>query len=109
MYRQMSIFDFINEPSGFNRNVPCIKFEQLFEKVENPIMQCVNCLCQYCSNNVEELWHTVMPEEVQEDCFSCDECCEYTAGYTHQKIQGCERFIMSNYGAVRNRKKFKEV
>ncbi len=46
MEGQMDIFDFIEKPRT--------QFEQLFEKIKDPVMLCVNCLCQYCANNVEK-------------------------------------------------------
>ncbi len=103
MHGQMDIFDFIEKPRT--------QFEQLFEKVEDPVMLCVNCLCQYCANNVEEIWDKVKPEEIQESCFNCDECRIFTGTVEHREdaCENCHKFILSEYGADRNRKKFKII
>ncbi len=88
------------------------KFEQLFQKLNNPVCQCTNCLCQYCTHNVEELYYTIKPEEAAEEpCFNCNDCRIYS-GDSRQKNQRkkeCTDFIMSDYGAQRNRKRFKVV
>ena len=34
---------------------------QLLYKIDNPVTLCANCACQYCANNVEELWNKVQP------------------------------------------------
>lgn len=101
MYRQMEIFDFIEAPKTL--------FEQIFEKIDNPVFLCVNCLCQYCVNNVEEVWEKVKPEEMQEPCFNCDECCIWSGEHRHrqQAKENCDNFTLSDYGAERNRKKLK--
>ena len=86
MEGQMDIFDFIEKPRT--------QFEQLFEKIKDPVMLCVNCLCQYCANNV-----------------NCDECRTFTgqAGHREHLLEGCNKFVLSEYGAERNRKKFKVI
>ena len=103
MEGQMDIFDFIEKPRT--------QFEQLFEKIKDPVMRCVNCLCQYCANNVEEIWGKVKPEEIRESCFNCDECRTFTgqAGHREHLLEGCNKFVLSEYGAERNRKKFKVI
>ena len=103
MNGQMDIFDFIEKPKS--------QFEQLFEKVKDPVLQCANCLCQYCANNVEEIWDKVKPEEIRESCFNCDECRTFTGLAEHKECgrEECRKFILSDYGAARNRKKFRIV
>lgn len=112
MYKQMNIFDFIDNPEP-NNSCPEQRtmFEQLFEKIDNPVMRCANCLCQYCGNNVEELYRTVKPEEQLKPCFNCDECREYMGEARHKNLdkKHCSEFALSDYGANRNRKKFKIV
>jgi hypothetical protein len=48
MYRQMDIFDFIEEPTGEKevKQQPDSLFSQMFIQVENPVLHCVNCLCR---------------------------------------------------------------
>ena len=120
MYEQLSLFD--SEPK--NLYLYCTKmckkkkpqketlFEQILSVVKNPLIPCVNCLCQYCTHNVEELYNTVKLEEVaDEPCFICDECREYTGESNHTvcRKMNCKNFIMSDYGAKRNRKRFKLI
>ena len=55
MYRQMDIFDFIEnieKPPESEQKPPQSQFDQLFEKVRDPVCKCTNCLCEYCVNNV---------------------------------------------------------
>lgn len=108
MYEQLSLFDLDQKINPQKETL----FEQLLPVVKNPIMLCVNCLCQYCTHNVEELYNTVKLEEVaDEPCFICDECMVYSGENTHKVClkMDCENFVMSNYGAKRNRKRFKLV
>lgn len=107
MYRQMDIFEFIEKTPESEQKQPRTQFEQLFEKVKCPVMLCVNCLCQYCVNNVEEVWGKVKPEEMQEPCFNCDECRIYSGDCQLQNQQRveCMNFVMSDYGAAKNRKR----
>ena len=111
MDRQMDIFDFIEKPPGYEQSPFQTQFEQLFEKIRDPVIQCANCLCRYCVNNAEEVWNTVQPEEVQEPCFICDECRVYNGGcrLRKQRKEECVNFVMSDYGARRNRRRFKIV
>ncbi len=84
---------------------------QLLYYINDPVTLCVNCICQYCVNNVEKLWTTVQPDEVKESCFNCEECYEFTGDVQH-KIKpkwNCSRFLLSDYGAARNRKYMKLV
>lgn len=114
MYQQMEIFDFIEKPPGCDPS-ECepppyrTQFEQLFEKVKDPVLLCTNCLCQYCANNIEE--YRVKPEEIQESCFICDECRIYNGDHKLPKQMKweCENFVMSDYGARRNRKRIKLI
>lgn len=110
MYRQIDIFDFIEKPS----EEPCTQtlFERIFEKINNPVSRCANCLCQYCTHNAEELYHTVKLEEAAEEpCFNCDECREYSGEPQHRicRKEECENFILSEYGANRVRKSWKVI
>ncbi len=111
MYQQMNIFDYIQKPSESVQELPRTQFEQMFEKVKNPVMLCANCLCRYCANNVEEVWDKVKPEEIKEPCFNCDDCLVYTGDSKHweHNKEKCMDFIISDYGAVQNRKRIKLV
>lgn len=106
---QMNIFDFIEKPQEPKKPECKNMFEMLFENISPPASQCVNCLCERCANNVEEVWHKVKPEEQKEPCFNCDECSLYTGEYKHgvQRKEGCNGFVMSDYAAELKRKKFK--
>lgn len=112
MDKQMDIFDFIEKPPEPTESSPSLTlFEKIFQKVNDPILRCVNCLCQYCANNAEEVWHTVKPEELQDPCFNCDECFEYGGEPGSKKCdwRDCEKFILSAYGAEKNRKKIRLI
>lgn len=101
MHEQLTLFDLVKERT---------LFEQIFTPVKNPMVRCVNCLCQYCTHNAEEVHHTVKQEEAAEEpCFICDECWEFTGEAKDQVCQkmDCENFVISNYGAIRNRKRIK--
>ena len=77
MHRQMDIFDFIEKPPESKLKPPLTQFEQLFEKVRNPVCLCANCLCEFCVNNAEQSLDRVKPGEMQEPCFNCDDCRAY--------------------------------
>lgn len=100
MYKQVDIFDFID---GYRENhTGKSLFEQIFQKIDNPMTNCVNCLCQYCTHNAEELYHNVKLEEAAEEpCFNCDECKAFDGAADHNFCdrEDCENFIMSGYGA----------
>lgn len=100
-YKQIEIFDFIEAPKTL--------FEQIFERIDNPVLLCANCLCQYCANNMDELWGKVMPEEVQKPCYTCEECYTWSGECRHrqQAKEDCDSFILSGYGTERNRKKIR--
>lgn len=102
----MNIYDFLLPE--FRIGKPKTLFEQIFHKIQNPVTRCANCLCQYCSDNAEELWRTVKPEEMKIPCFNCDDCQEYTGNRRDSNgcKEECSRFVLSDYGAERNRKKF---
>lgn len=108
MYRQMDIFDFIEKPSESEQKPPRTQFEQLFEKIRDPVVECANCLCQYCANNVEG---DIKPGEMQEPCFNCDDCRAYDGDYRkqNQHKEECTEFVMSDYGARRNRERIKLI
>lgn len=103
---QMDIFDFIEVPK-----TPPSLFEQLFEEIKDPVMPCPNCLCQYCANNVEGIRDTVKPEEIRESCFNCGECRTFTGRKKHveRARKDCPGFRLSEYGAEKNRKRFRIV
>ncbi len=42
MYRQMNIFEFIEKPPESKQKSPRTQFEQLFEKVNCPVILCAN-------------------------------------------------------------------
>lgn len=102
MYEQLSLF--------FNEDKKNTLFEQILPIIDEPVIECVNCLCQYCTHNAEELYNTVSAEEATDTpCFICDECRIYT-GDSNQKIlrkEDCDNFIMSDYGAKRNRRRWR--
>lgn len=104
MYKQIDLFDFIPKSE---KHSPLL--ERLFGKINNPVIQCTNCLCEYCVNNVEELWTKVKPEEQRKPCFNCDECRYYTGSQKHrtQRIEECGEFVISDYAASQRRKKMK--
>lgn len=113
---QMDIFDFIERPAEPIQSAepaqPGTMFEQLFIKIKDPLMRCANCLCQYCTHNVEELYDKVKLQEAAEPpCFICDECRSYTGNCEdrEQAREECSNFVMSDYGANRNRKRFKII
>ena len=99
MYEQLSLF--------FNEDKKNTLFEQILPIIDEPVIECVNCLCQYCTHNAEELYNTVSAEEATDTpCFICDECRIYT-GDSNQKIlrkEDGDNFIMSDYDAQRNRR-----
>ena len=109
MYEQLSLFDSFQEKDRTQKET---LFEHLFPMVKNPIISCANCLCRYCTHNAEELYNTVSIEEAADTpCFICDECRVYS-GDSNQKIcrkEDCDNFIMSDYGAKRNRKRLKLI
>ncbi len=107
--RQMDIFDFIEKPPESEQKPPQTQFEQLFKRIRYPVIECVNCLCQYCANNVEG--DKVKSGEMQEPCYNCDECRVYYGDYRkqNQRKEDCAEFVMSDYGARRNRKRIKLI
>ena len=111
MNRQMDIFDFIKKPPGCEQRPPRTQFEQLFEKVRDPVSLCANCLCEFCVNKVERSLDRVKLEEMQEPCFNCDECRVYDGDNRklNQRKEECVEFVMSDYGARRNRKRIRLV
>lgn len=106
MNGQMDTFDFIEKPEKQTTEQPSNIHRQLLYKIDNPVMLCVNCVCQYCVNNQEEIWDKVCPDEVIEPCFNCDECYEFTGDCRNQRMlkEFCDKFVLSDYGAARNRK-----
>lgn len=105
MYEQLSLFD--SEIENKQRQT---LFEQILPVIKDPVIPCANCLCQYCTHNAGELYQTVTREEALkcEPCFICDECSAYDGDCKHrlQFKQDCKAFILSEYGAKRNRKRF---
>ena len=116
MNGQMDIFDY-NGHSPAPKTMPELQltrtqFEQLFERVHDPVYLCTNCLCQYCTHNIEELYGKVKLEEAAEEpCFICDDCRIYSGDsrQSNERKEECADFIMSDYGANRNRRRFKVV
>lgn len=108
--KQLDIFDFIERPQEPEEDTRT-SLEKKIGKVVDPVVQCTNCLCERCVNNVEELWNKVRPEEQREPCFNCDECWYYTGNRNHksQRMENCEKFEISDYAAASGRKKFKVV
>lgn len=111
MFEQLELFDFIENPQELEREDTRTSLERLFGKVDAPVVQCANCLCEHCVNNVEELWNKVRPEEQKKPCFNCDECWYYTGQSIHksQRVEDCGEFEISDYAATSRRKKFKVV
>lgn len=111
MFKQMDIFDFIEKPQEPAEPEYKSMLERLFGKIDNPVTQCANCLCERCVNNVEEVWHKVRPDEQREPCFNCDECWYYTGNSLHRtrRKEDCAEFIISDYAAKLRRKKIKKV
>lgn len=108
MYHQMDIFDFIEKPPRGKQEPHRTQFEQLFEKVKDPVLLCANCLCEYCVNNTEQSLGKAKPE-MQEPCFNCDDCRVYNGDSQgrNQRKEECSKFVMSDYGAARNRRRIK--
>lgn len=108
MYRQMDIFDYIDKAP--EEPPQRTLFERLFYKIKDPVLLCANCLCNYCTCNIEAPRDRVKPEEsrVAEPCFNCDECRQYTGTQSYEFCcrEDCDNFIMSDYGAKQNRKRF---
>ena len=106
MDRQMDIFDFIEKPT--EKLQQHTLFDRIFPAVERPAIICANCLCNYCTHNVEG---KVKPEEFSAPCFNCDECYQYDGNPIYRiRIQkDCHEFTMSDYGANRNRKRIRMV
>ena len=111
MYRQMDIFDFIEKLPESEQKPPQTQFEQLFEKVKDPVFPCANCLCEYCVNNAEQSLEKVKQGEMQEPCFNCDGCRVYSGDcmLKNQRKEDCANFVMSEYGAQRNRKRIRII
>ena len=108
MYEQLSLFP-EEEPDKIAKNL----FDKIFKRVKNPVDWCTNCLCRYCTKNVEQPCIRVTLEEARkvEPCFNCDDCFLFD-----RKLQksvrlkeNCNDFVLSNYGAKRNRKHFKLI
>lgn len=111
MYKQMNIFDFIEQPPEPQRPEQKTLLESLFTKIRDPVIPCANCLCEHCTNNVEELWSKIQPEEQKFPCFNCDECRHYTGNTRHrsQRKEDCTEFVLSNYSAEKQRNKIRVV
>ena len=72
---------------------------------------CYYCLCRSCINNAESL--TVNPEEVPYDwhpCFFCDICNNFDGeSPENMEREECEEYMIDDYHARQNRKKFRIV
>ncbi|MCI9078664.1 MAG: hypothetical protein HFH68_07030 [Lachnospiraceae bacterium] len=78
----------------------------LLDIVDNRMIACAACKCQYCANNVEILLVKVQPGEIKEECFNCSGCRECTGNSKDKgklKID-CDRFALSGYGASARRR-----
>lgn len=83
---------------------------RLFGKLDNPVIRCTNCLCSYCANNAEEVYHRVKPGEMVFPCIDCDDCREYGGRSGDNRCkEDCAGFTVSAYGAGRIRRGFKVV
>lgn len=62
-------------------------------------------------NNAEQPWDKVNPWEMLEPCFICDKCRIYDGDRRklNQRKEECVEFVMSDYGAGRNRKRIRLV
>lgn len=114
MKGQMSIFDFVEKPKEQKteklQNILHVPKQLLYE-IDNPVLRCANCVCQYCVNNQEQVWDKVRSDEVIEPCFNCDECNEFTGDCRDRRLlkEHCNKFVISDYGAARNRKYIKLI
>ncbi len=112
---QMEIFDFMEKSPGQRAcesgQASKTLLQGLFGRLKNPAVRCRNCLCNFCANNAEELYHKVKPEEMRECCLDCDGCREYTGDCAHRSRakEDCEKFVVSDYGAGMVRGKFRIV
>lgn len=107
IHNQMNIFDFIvKSPRPVGRKT---LLESIFGKLNDPVIQCANCLCGHCGNNAEELWSKVQPKEVIKPCFNCDECRNYTGDSIHksQRKEDCNGFVISENEVNKRRRQFK--
>lgn len=116
MYRQMDIFDYIEGSSGGEgnpkgNNIVGLSIYKLPIMADNPVLDCTNCLCEYCANNAENPSGKTEPGEMQICCLNCDSCYEYTGrqGDGRRLRHECCAFEMSSYGAERIRKRFKRI
>jgi hypothetical protein len=112
MFVQMDIFEFIEKPQESIKTERISLFDRLFIRINSPVTQCANCLCERCVNNAEMLWSKVGPEEQRKPCFNCDECRHYTGKNNIHKSQlkdDCGNFVISDYAAKQRREKIKKV
>lgn len=111
MKGQMDLYNFVEKPKEPQTEKEHDISNQLLYELDNPVIECANCVCHYCVNNVEELWRTVRPEEVRRSCLNCDECREYSGNDKDmlRSLTGCRRFLISDYGAEQYRKKIKII
>lgn len=83
------------------------KRQQLQEENINYAFPCGGCLCCKCANNVENL--NVKTGEQKEACFNCDYCRYYNGEGKNNKKFNCKKFIITDYQAEKERRKFKIV
>lgn len=97
----LSLFDLIEEPKSM--------LEQFSLKINNPVCVCANCLCNYCTNNVEGL--NIKQGEQKTSCFSCDYCVHYSGEIKMRSMvkENCCDFIISEYTAQKIRKRLRAV
>lgn len=98
---QLTVWDFIDNPRSM--------LEILDFKVNKPLYKCVNCLCNYCVNNVESI--NVEQGEMLEACFACDYCCHFSGENKLCSMvkENCSQFKISNYEAQKKRSKLRIV
>jgi len=112
MFKQMNIFDFMDKPQAPDVDTaqePICEtslFDNIFKRIIHPVVRCANCLCNYCSNNVEG---NIAPGELVEPCFNCDECRDFSGNSQHSwKCKNdCSNFMISFYGVASKRKRIK--
>lgn len=92
-------------------DTPKTLLEKIFKKIKDPVLPCANCLCHYCTCNVEAPRGRVSEEEARAatPCFDCDECKWFAEESMHpsRRKEDCDSFILSDYEAKRNRSKLR--
>lgn len=69
---------------------------------------CGGCLCNSCSNNVENI--KAMGKEMKKPCFQCDYCCCYDMKNTEDGYQEeCDEYRITEYHSQLRRKQLRLV